>query len=54
MELPRRQRAVLIARVMAGYSVRETATLMRCAEGTVKPALAAALRNVRRRLDALD
>lgn len=35
-QLPRRQRTALAYRYYAGFSVRETANAMSCAEGTVK------------------
>lgn len=39
MQLPDRERDVVILRILAGKSTRETASELRCAEGTVKAAL---------------
>lgn len=44
MELPERQRAVVICRILEGRSTRETAEVLGCAEGTVKASLHHALR----------
>jgi integrase len=52
--LPRRQRAVLVLRFYQGLSVRETATAMSCAEGTVKSLTSHAIVALRRDFDDLD
>jgi len=44
-QLPPRQRDSVVLRVLEGRSTRETATLMGCAEGTVKASLHHALQN---------
>ncbi|MFQ5740714.1 MAG: RNA polymerase sigma factor [Acidobacteriota bacterium] len=44
LELPERQRDVVVLRLIEGYSVRETAGVLNCAEGTVKATLHQALR----------
>lgn len=57
LELPQRQRAVLVLRYFDDLSVAETAAVMRCAEGTVKSQAARgleALRAVVARLGAED
>ncbi len=46
--LPARQQEALVCRYLRRMSVRETAAVMGCAEGTVKAAVAAALQNLRR------
>ncbi len=46
MELPPRQREVVFLRMLEGHSTRDTAQLLRCAEGTVKAALHAALKKL--------
>jgi len=46
--LPRRQREALTCRYLRQFSVRQTAAVMGCAEGTVKAATAAALENLKR------
>lgn len=43
LELPERQRAVIVCRMLEGLSTRETAERLDCAEGTVKATLHAAL-----------
>lgn len=43
LELPERQRDVVVLRLVEGRSVRETAAAMGCAEGTVKASLHHAL-----------
>lgn len=48
--LPDRQREVVTLRILDGRSVRETAEMMGCAEGTVKAALSHALGNLRAHL----
>ncbi len=49
--LPQRQREVVVLRLLEEYSVRETAVILRCREGTVKAHLAKAMANLRRHLD---
>lgn len=49
-ELPERQRAVFICRLMEDRSVRETALRLGVAEGTVKATLHQAIRSLRRLL----
>jgi RNA polymerase sigma factor (sigma-70 family) len=46
--LPDRQRAVIVCRYFVGLDVRETATVLGCAEGTVKAATHQALAALRR------
>lgn len=46
MELPAREREVVVLRLVEGRSVRETALAMGCAEGTVKAALHHAMRKL--------
>jgi RNA polymerase sigma-70 factor (sigma-E family) len=48
--LPDRQRMAVVLRYFAGLSTRETATAMRCAEGTVGAHLHKALASLRREL----
>lgn len=50
--LPRRQRAAVALRYFADLSVRDTATAMRCAEGTVAALTHQGLANLRRSLGA--
>lgn len=45
--LPQRQREAVTLRFLEGLDVRQTAELMGCAEGTVKAAVHAGLRNLR-------
>lgn len=45
--LPPRQREVVRLRILQGFTVRETADAMACAEGTVKATLSHALDNLR-------
>lgn len=45
-ELPKRERAVVILRLLEGYTTRETADALGCAEGTVKAALHHALKKL--------
>jgi len=45
--LPARQREAVTCRYLRRLSVRETAAVMGCAEGTIKAAVAAALENLR-------
>jgi RNA polymerase sigma factor (sigma-70 family) len=50
-ELPPRQREAIACRYLRRMSIRETAVVMGCAEGTVKSAVAAALERLRRLLE---
>lgn len=52
LTLPVRQRLVVIWRYIAGKSTLETADILRCSPGTVKAALAQALRALRNRIPA--
>ena len=45
-QLPPRQRDTVVLRVLQARTIRETAALMGCAEGTVKASLHQALRNL--------
>jgi RNA polymerase sigma-70 factor, ECF subfamily len=47
LELPERQRDVIVLRLIEGLSTRETATRLECAEGTVKALLHQATRKLR-------
>lgn len=49
--LPVKQRAVLVLRYLEGLSVQETATALRCPEGTVKAYTSRGLGALRRMLD---
>ena len=49
-QLPDRQRLALTCRFLRRMSVRQTAEIMGCAEGTVKAAVFAALENLRKML----
>lgn len=49
-ELPRLQRRVLVARLLEGRTVRETADQLGRAEGTVKVSLSRAVRSLRAKL----
>lgn len=51
LTLPERQRETVALRLLEGLSTRETADRLGCAEGTVKAALHAALKNLRPRLE---
>lgn len=51
LTLPDRQRETVVLRLLEGLSTRETAERLGCAEGTVKAALHAALKNLRPRLE---
>lgn len=51
-ELPERQREAVLLRFFEQMSVQETASAMRCAEGTVKATVHQALRWLRERLKA--
>ena len=48
--LPARQREAVACRYLRGMSVKETAAVMSCAEGTVKATLHAAIENLRQRM----
>lgn len=50
LTLPVRQRLVVIWRYIAGKSTLETAEILRCSPGTVKAALAQALRSLRNKI----
>lgn len=50
--LPQRQREVVVLRILEGLSTRETATVMRCREGTVKAHLHRATVSLRQRLES--
>lgn len=52
LALPPRQRDTVVLRLLEDRSVRDTARIMDCAEGTVKAALSTALRNLRGLLEA--
>lgn len=52
LELPDRQRVVVIYRLLEDRTTRETAELLGCAEGTVKATLHHALANLERHLGA--
>ena len=53
-DLPDRQREVVTLRYLESLSVAETADAMGCAAGTVKAALFAALRTMRRKLSGAE
>ncbi|MFG1923047.1 sigma-70 family RNA polymerase sigma factor [Cryptosporangium sp. NPDC048952] len=53
-ELPPRQRAVLVLRFYCDLSVEQTATVLRCATGTVKSQSARGLDKLREVLSAND
>jgi RNA polymerase sigma-70 factor (ECF subfamily) len=50
-DLPERQREAVVLRFFDELSVEETATAMKCAEGTVKATVHQALRALRKRLE---
>jgi RNA polymerase sigma-70 factor (ECF subfamily) len=50
MDLPEREREVVLLRLVEGLSTRETALRLRCAEGTVKATLHHATRKLRTQL----
>ena len=52
--LARRQRAVIVLRYYQGLSVRETAEVLACPEGTVKSLTSSAIAGLRRELADLD
>jgi len=52
--LPPRQREVVVLRYLVGLNTAETATIMKCAQGTVQASLAAAIRNIGARLGERD
>lgn len=52
--LPRRQRTVIVLRFYGGFSVRETAELMSCAEGTVKSLTHKAVAALQQRLGPIE
>ena len=54
MELPERQREVVLLRVFEELSTRETAERMDCAEGTVKATLSHAVANLKRLMSRSD
>jgi RNA polymerase sigma-70 factor (ECF subfamily) len=53
-DLPARQREAVACRYLRRMSIRETAQVMGCAEGTVKSAVSAALERLRSILEASD
>jgi len=53
-ELPPRQREAIACRFLRRMSVRETAAVMGCAEGTVKSAVSAALERLRDKLQSTE
>ena len=53
-DLPQRQRETVILRLMEGRSTREAARILGCAEGTVRAALHAGVRHLRRILHGND
>ncbi len=53
-ELPPRQREAIACRYLRRMTVRETAEMMGCAEGTVKSAVAAALESLRDKLQTME
>jgi RNA polymerase sigma-70 factor, ECF subfamily len=48
--LPERQRDAVVSRLIEGHSTRETAQLLRCAEGTVKSLLHQGVRALRQQM----
>ncbi len=50
LDLPQRQRDVVVLRLIHGLSVRDTAHRMDCAEGTVKATLHHALNSLKKTL----
>ena len=46
MKLPERERDVVVLRMLCQYSIRETANMLACAEGTVKATLHHALKKL--------
>ncbi len=50
-DLPERERAVVILRLLEGLTTRETAAALGCAEGTVKAALHHALKKLETRME---
>ncbi len=52
MDLPERERAVVILRLLEGLTTRETAAALGCAEGTVKAALHHALKKLEATMEA--
>jgi RNA polymerase sigma-70 factor (ECF subfamily) len=53
-ELPPRQREAIACRYLRRMTVRETAEVMGCAEGTVKSAVSAALERLRDKLQPAE
>lgn len=51
-QLPQRQREVVVLRLLEEYSVRDSAVILGCREGTVKAHLAKAVTNMRTILEA--
>lgn len=52
--LPPRQRDVVLLRLFEDCSVKETAAVLRCREGTVKAHLAKAIANLRQRVEGIE
>ncbi|MCD6303833.1 MAG: hypothetical protein J7M21_02595, partial [Planctomycetes bacterium] len=52
--MPDRQRETIACRYLRQMSVRQTARVMGCAEGTIKAAALAGLKNLRKALAAAD
>ena len=53
-QLPKRQQDVVLLRIFEGMSVEETATTLKCREGTVKAHLHKALNNLRNYFKDMD
>ena len=54
MQLPPRQRQVVVLRYLVGLDTADTAKAMRCAQGTVQASLAAAMKNISEKLGERD